>query len=141
MDEREVGKADNGRKKPGEIALKIGVVGAIGVGAVLSGLFISRRGRHLLREAWQGRRRSRLEDRVLDTLWGDPVLGRRDIEVKESPEGTVVLSGMVRSERERRVALALAADVTGVENVADQLSVEPRTRSTAMRRRRAAEPD
>lgn len=133
--------AEDDRKKPGEIAIKIGVVGAIGVGAVLSGLFISRRGRNLLREAWQGRRRSRIEDRVLDTLWGDPVLGRRHIDAKEAPEGTVILTGTVRSERERRVALALARDVQGVHDVVDQLDVQPRTRTSRVGRRRTIDAD
>jgi hypothetical protein len=122
-------------RKPGELALKIGVVGAIGIGAVISGLFISRRGRHLLREAWQGRRRSRVEDRVLDAIWGDPVLGRRPIEVQEEPQGTVIVSGVVRSENERRVALAMAHHVKGVESVIDQLNVEAGPRQNASNRR------
>jgi hypothetical protein len=128
---------DGARRKPGELALKIGVVGAIGVGAVLSGLFISRRGRHLLREAWQGRRRSRLEDRVLDTLWGDPVLGRREIEVEERPSGTVILTGEVRSGRERRLAVALAREIKGVNQVTDEIVVRrPARRANAFRSRR-----
>jgi len=126
------------------MALKIGVVSAIGVGAIVSGLFISRRGRHLLREAWQGRRRSRLEDRVLDRLWGDPVLGRRPLEVQEGPEGTVIVSGVVRSDQERRVAMAMAQQVKGVESVVDQLVVElPIEQSNVfrMRRRRISSED
>jgi osmotically-inducible protein OsmY len=115
---------DKPRRTAGEIALKIGVVGAIGVGAVISGMFVSRRGRHLLREAWQGRRRSRIEDRVLDALWGDPVLGRRELEVQENPEGTITLSGVVHSEQERRVATAMAKQVKGVDNVVDELRIE-----------------
>jgi hypothetical protein len=121
-------------RKPGELALKIGVVGAIGIGAVISGLFISRRGRHLLREAWQGRRRSRVEDRVLDSIWGDPVLGRRAIEVQEQPPGTVIVSGVVRSENERRIAVAMAHQVKGVEAVVDQLTVKAPQHDASNRR-------
>ena len=128
---------DERRRRAGELALKVGVVGAIGVGAVLSGLFISRRGRNLLREAWQGRRRSRIEDRVLDRLWGDPLLGRRTLEVAEGPEGTVTLSGVVRSEKERRLALAVARDVKGVDEALDALTVRlPLRRSAPPFRRR-----
>lgn len=127
---------DERRPRAGELALKIGVVGVIGVGAVLSGLVISRRGRHLLREAWQGRRRSRIEDRVLDAVWGDPVLGRREIEVQEHPEGTVVVSGVVRTDKERRVAIAIAEQVKGVEHVIDELTVRTPQRRSGLRRRR-----
>jgi hypothetical protein len=133
---------DDRRPRAGELALKIGVVGVIGVGAVLSGLVISRRGRHLLREAWQGRRRSRIEDRVLDALWGDPVLGRREIEVQEHPEGTVVVSGTVRTDMERRLAIAIAEEVKGVEQVVDELDVQapPRRRGALRTRRRMPDP-
>ncbi len=121
-------------RKAGELAVKIGVASMIGIGAVLSGLFISRRGRHLLREAWQGRRRTRIEDRVLDALWGDAVLSRRPLEVKEEPDGTVTISGAVDSESERRVALALTQDVKGVQTVVDQIAiVAPPPRNTATR--------
>lgn len=117
--------ADTG-KKIGSIALKVGIAGAIGFGAIATGLFVSRRGRKLVKEAWQGRERTRLEDRVLDLLWGDPVLGRRRIDVDELDAGIVAITGDVRSEQERRVALALAHQVKGVVAVQDHLVIVPR---------------
>jgi hypothetical protein len=124
-----------GDKKIGSLALKIGIASAIGFGAIATGLFVSRRGRHLVKEAFQGRERTRLEDRVLDTLWGDPVIGRRDIDVDELDAGVVALFGDVRSEQERRVALALARQVKGIEEVQDHLMVVPRQKKQLARRR------
>jgi hypothetical protein len=106
--------------------MKVGIASAIGFGAIATGLFVSRRGRHLVKEVWQGRERTRLEDRVLDLLWGDPVLGRRELDVDEMEDGRVALFGVVRSDQERRVALALAAGVKGVTAVDDHLTVTPR---------------
>ncbi|MBX6364820.1 MAG: BON domain-containing protein [Gemmatimonadetes bacterium] len=105
------------------LAIKIGIAGAIGLGAIASGLIISRKGRHLVKEAMEGRRRTRIEDRVLDALWGDPVLGRREIDVEEVGEGTVVLTGELRSEEERRRALALVGQVKGVSAAVDRFTV------------------
>lgn len=113
----------DGREQP-SLAIKIGIAGAIGLGAVVSGLLISRRGRKLVSEAWQGRRRSRIEDRVLDVLWGDPDVGRRAIDVHEMEEGVVELSGRVRGQRERRRALVLAERVRDVREVIDRLEVD-----------------
>ncbi len=117
--------ADTG-KTIGSLAIKVGIASAIGFGAIATGLFVSRRGRHLVKEAWQGRERTRLEDRVLDLLWGDPVLGRREIDVDEVDSGVVAILGEVRTEQERRVALALARDVKGITEVQDHLKVVPR---------------
>lgn len=122
------------------LAIKIGVAGVIGLGALASGLFISRRGRHLIKEAMEGRRRTRIEDRALDALWGDRVLGRREIDVDELDEGAVALLGVVRSEDERRRALAIAAKTPGVKTVVDQLEVRvPRRRPPAQDVREGAE--
>ncbi len=110
------------------LAIKIGVAGIIGLGALASGLFISRRGRHLIKEAMEGRRRTRVEDRALDALWGDRVLGRREIDVDELDEGTLAVLGEVRTEDERRRALAIAAKTPGVDTVVDQLSVRAERR-------------
>lgn len=126
--------AENDRKI-GSLALKIGIASAIGFGAIATGLFVSRRGRHLVKEAFQGRERTRLEDRVLDTLWGDPVIGRRDIDVDELDAGVVALFGDVRSDQERRVALALARQVKGITEVQDHLQVVPRQKKPLTRRR------
>jgi hypothetical protein len=109
--------------RPG-LALKIGIAGAIGLGAIVSGLLISRSGRRLVREAWQGRRRTRLEDRVLDALWGDPHVGRRNFDVEEIEPGVVALTGVVRSRRERNRALRLARALEGVRMVDDRLTIE-----------------
>lgn len=111
----------------GSLAIKIGIAGAIGFGAIASGLFVSRRGRHLMKEAWQGRKRTRIEDRILDALWGDPRLGRRDIDVEEIGDGRVVLSGVVRTRGERRRAAVMAERVRDVREVINDLEVsEPR---------------
>jgi hypothetical protein len=137
------GKGDEGRDRPG-LALKIGIAGAIGLGAIVSGLLISRSGRRLVREAWQGRRRTRLEDRVLDVLWGDPHVGRRNFDVSEVGPGEVVLTGVVRSRRERMRAVRLAEKVKDVQLVEDRLVIERITdrgsRMAPLRRRRRRPP-
>jgi hypothetical protein len=122
--------------EPG-LALKIGIAGAIGLGAIVSGLLISRSGRRLVKEAWQGRRRTRLEDRVLDVLWGDPRIGRRNFDVEEIGDGVIALSGVVRARRERARALRIARGVTDVVRVEDRLDVEP---GPPRRRRGARQP-
>lgn len=119
----------------GPLALKIGIASAIGFGALATGLLVSRQGRHLVKEAWQGRQRTRIEDRVLDRLWADPVLGRRDLDVDEVDEGVVAVYGKVRDDQERRVALALARQVKGVLEVEDHLMVAPRDRTRRARER------
>lgn len=121
--------------QPG-LALKIGIAGMIGLGAVVSGLLISRGGRRLVKEAWQGRRRTRIEDRVLDVLWADPVVGRRDFEVEEIEPGLVRLSGVVRGRREHGRALRLTRAVKDVQAVRDDLIVERRGRPPVTERAR-----
>jgi hypothetical protein len=128
----------------GAIALKIGIAGAIGFGALATGMLVSRRGRHLVREAWQGRERTRLEDRVLDAIWGDPVLGRRELDVDDLGDGVVAVYGKVRNDEERRVALALARQVKNVVAVEDHMKVAPRKKRSLMARppaRRRARPE
>jgi hypothetical protein len=128
--------SDDKDSKPG-LALRIGIAGALGIGAVVSGLVISRQGRRLMREAWQGRRRTRIEDRVLDAIWGDPVLGRRDIDVAELGPGVVALGGSVATQVERRRLLRVARAVRDVNEVEDRLALEPKL----PRRRRQYEDD
>jgi hypothetical protein len=134
------GRPEDGKAERPSVALKLGIAGAIGLGAIVSGLLISRRGRRLVREAWQGRRRTRLEDRVLDALWGDEIVGRRNFDVQEIGDGVVALSGVVRSRRERIRALRLARHVKDVRLVKNQLVIErvPRSehRLADLRRRR-----
>ena len=107
----------------GKTAARIGVAGAIALGAVASGLLLTRSGRRLLGEVWEGRRRTTLEDRVLDRLWHDKVVGRRRIDAAEIGDGVVELSGVVRSELERGRVLALVESVKGVSAVDDRLEV------------------
>ena len=108
--------------EPG-LALRIGIAGALGIGTLVSGMVVSRRGRRLVKEAWQGRRRTRIEDGVLDALWGDRTIGRREIEVIEIAPGVVRLSGSVASDTERRRALDLAQKIRNVSSVSDHLAV------------------
>lgn len=110
------------------MALKIGIAGFIGFGAVATGLFVTRKGRHLVREAWEGRERTRIEDRVLDALWSEPQLARRRIDVDEGETGQVKLAGTVRSNAERDRAVDIASRVKGVTMVLDALLVVPRER-------------
>lgn len=108
------------------MALKIGIAGFIGFGAVATGLFVTRKGRHLVREAWEGRERTRIEDRVLDALWSEPRIARRRIDVDEGEPGQVKLSGVVRTDEERNDAVEIASGVKGVTMVLDALLVVPR---------------
>jgi osmotically-inducible protein OsmY len=99
----------------------------------------------VIREAWQGRRRTRLEDRVLEAIWEDEDIGRRKLDVEEIAPGVVAVSGQVRSRRERSAVLDLIEDVEGVADVEDRLVVVrkaptslDRTRARARARVRAA---
>jgi hypothetical protein len=114
------------QKPLARLALKVGIAGAIGFGALATGMFATRKGRHLVKEAWQGRERTRLEDRILDTFWDDPRLARRDIDVDEVAPGHVEITGIVRSVGERRRAIRLAAAIKGVEQIDNGLRVVPR---------------
>jgi hypothetical protein len=111
------------------MALKIGIAGAIGFGALATGMFVTRKGRHLVKEAWQGRERTRLEDRVLDLLWDDPRLAKRKIDVREIEPGHIELFGAVRSIGERRRTVRLAKSVKDVQVIDDHLQVVPLTRT------------
>lgn len=121
------------QKPISRMALKIGIAGFIGFGAVATGLFATRKGRHLVREAWEGRERTRIEDRVLDALWSDSRLARRRIDVDETEAGHVELIGTVRTDAERQLAVDIAAGVNGVALVLDALEVVPHQK----KRRRA----
>lgn len=103
---------------------KLGIAGAIGFGALATGLFLSRRGRHLVREALEGRRRTTLEDSVLDALWGERRLNRRRLDVQEMEGGVIAVSGTVRTAEERARAIAVAEAVRGVSDVVDRLELE-----------------
>lgn len=121
------------QKPLSRMALKIGIAGFIGFGAIATGLFVTRKGRHLVREAWEGRERTRIEDRVLDTLWDDPRLARRDIDVDEVEPGVIELIGSVRTHEERERAVRMTSAVKGVTVVVDRLHVVPRQERTGRR--------
>ena len=118
---------DAEREGPGP-TLKFAIAGVLVVGAVASGYFVSRQGRRVLKEALAGRRRSRLEDRVLDLLWGDPDVGGRTFDVEETEPGTIALSGVVHTAGERDRALEVAGGARDVKSVQDRLTVEARRR-------------
>lgn len=113
------------------LGVRLAVAGAVGLGALASGFLLSRGGRRLVGDAFRGKRRSPLTDRVLETLWRDPALGRRHLDIEEMDEGTVILMGSVATDRERRIARELALAVQGVSDVDDRLVLDP-----ALRRRR-----
>ncbi|HEX6559386.1 MAG TPA: BON domain-containing protein [Longimicrobiales bacterium] len=115
-------------KKLSSTAVKIGIAGAVAFGAVVSGFLASRQGRRFVKDVWQGRRRTPLEDRALDTIWGDRMLGRRHIDVQEIEPGVLALMGQVRSADERRWARALVARINGVNEIEDRLLIVGRAR-------------
>ena len=109
--------------KLGKTALKVGIFGAVALGAAVSGFLISRQGRRFVKDVWEGRKRTPLEDRALDVLWGDRVLGKRHIDVEEIEPGVIALSGSVRSADERRWARALIGRIKDVSEIEDRLEV------------------
>jgi hypothetical protein len=109
--------------KISKTALKVGIFGAVALGAAVSGFLVSRQGRRFVKDVWQGRKRTPLEDRALDMLWGDRVLGRRRIEVQEIEPGVIALSGQVRNSEERRWARALIARIKDVNEIEDRLEI------------------
>ena len=109
-------------------ALKVGIFGAVALGAAVSGFLVTRQGRGFVKDVWDGRRRSQLEDRVLDALWADRALGRRPIEVQEIEPGVVALMGRVRDNEERRRARSVVATVKGINEIEDRLEIRPRKR-------------
>jgi hypothetical protein len=116
------------RKQPGlsSTAIKVGIFGAVALGAAVSGFLATRQGRHFVKDVWQGRKRSQLEDRALDSIWGDKILGRRRIDVQEIEPGVLAVEGQVRSADERRRALTLIARISGVQEIEDRLEVRTR---------------
>ncbi|MGQ0562773.1 MAG: BON domain-containing protein [Gemmatimonadota bacterium] len=106
-----------------DTAVKVGIFGAVALGAVVSGFLATRQGRRFVKDVWQGRRRSPLEDRALDAIWADRVLGRRRIDVQEIEPGVLALEGQVRSTDERRRARAVIARISGIAEIEDRLEV------------------
>ena len=111
------------------LGMRVGLAAAIGLGALASGLLLTRGGRRLVADVFGGRRRSAIESRVLDLLWNDRILGKRKIEVAELEPGTISLRGKVRSRDEVGRAIAVAERAKGVREVVEQLQVAERKRS------------
>jgi hypothetical protein len=110
-------------KKVSNTAVKVGITGAVVLGAVVSGFLVSRQGRRFVKDVWQGRSRTPLEDKALDAIWADRKIGRRNIDVQEVEAGVLAISGGVRSSEERRIALSILARITGVEEIEDRLEL------------------
>ena len=113
-------------RKLSKTAIKVGIFGAVALGAAVSGFLISRQGRRFVRDVWQERSRSQLEDRVLDALWSDRRVGRRQIDVQEIEPGIIALMGRVRNSEERRHALSVVAAIGGITEIEDRLEVRGR---------------
>ena len=122
----------------GNLAVRIGLAGALGIGALVTGFILTRPGRKLVGDVLAGRSRTPLESRVLDALWSDRVLGRRKLEAQEIAPGRIALRGTVRSEEEVGRAVAVAEHAKGVREVESRLEVRPRE---ARRRESRARPE
>ena len=119
-------KSEKKNGKFSKKAVKVGIFGAVALGAAVSGFLVSRQGRRFVKDVWNERRRSQLEDRALDALWGDDILGRRPIEVEEIEPGVLALMGQVRNSDERRRARTVLASVKGVNEIEDRLEIRAR---------------
>lgn len=117
-----------------QVVTRLGIASAIALGAVASGMLLSRSGRRLLGEVWQGRQRTTIEDRVLDALWRDDRIGRRRIDVIELSDGTVRLTGAVRDEAEHDRAIEIVKATRGVRGIDAQLEIVPHKRRAAAHR-------
>ena len=117
----------------GQALTRVGIAGAIALGAVASGMLLSRSGRRLLGEVWEGRQRTTIEDRVLDALWHDSRGGRRRIDVIELADGSVRLIGAVRDEAEHDRVIEIVKATNGVREIDAQLEIVPRQRRHAVR--------
>jgi osmotically-inducible protein OsmY len=118
--------AEENKRNFKKTAVKVGIFGAVALGAAVSGFLVSRQGRRFVKDVWDGRKRSQIEDRVLDALWADRELGRRPIEVQEIEPGVIALIGRVRNSEERRRALSVVATVKGINEIEDRLEVRAR---------------
>lgn len=117
----------------GHTLTRLGIASAIALGAVASGMLLSRSGRRLLGEVWQGRQRTTIEDRVLDALWSDDRVGRRRIDVVELADDTVRLTGAVRDEAEHDRVIEIVKAVKGVHGIDAQIQIVPRQSRSALR--------
>jgi hypothetical protein len=115
--------ARDNKSKISSTAVKLGIAGAVALGAVVSGFLVSRQGRRFVKDVWQGKSRTPLEDRALDAIWGDRMLGRRGIDVQEIEPGVLAVIGTVRNADERRWARAVVARIGGVDEIEDRLEI------------------
>jgi len=69
-----------------------------------------------------------LDARVLEAFANDPVLAERAVEIEQDRDGSIVLHGRVRSDREVKHAITIARGVPGVERVRQRLTVRSRSR-------------
>lgn len=67
-----------------------------------------------------------LDRHVLEAYANDPILAERPIEIEETAEGVIALSGRVRSAREIAHAVTIARGIPGVREVRQRLT--PRIR-------------
>jgi hypothetical protein len=110
---------------PGDnLVVRLGLAGALGVGALVTGFILTRPGRRLMGDVLAGRRRTPLEGRVLDAFWSDRVLGRRSLEVTESGPARVTVQGTVGNWEELGRATAIAERAKGVKEVEMQVEVD-----------------
>lgn len=119
------------------LALRVALAGALGLGALVTGFIVTRPGRKLVGDVLAGRERTHLESRVLDELWGDRFIGKRRLEVRQTGQGRVTLTGTVASPEEVGRAVALAERAEGVREVQAELTVDPEVAHGHLGRRRA----
>src|SRR5690606_19685839 len=115
----------------GHTLTRLGIASAIALGAVASGMLLSRSGRRLLGEVWQGRQRTTIEDRVLDALWSDDRVGRRRIDVVELADGTVRLTSAVDDESDHDRVIEILKAVKRVNGKGAQNQIVPRQSRSA----------
>lgn len=70
-----------------------------------------------------------LESRVLEAFRNDPILSARAIDISAASEGTIELTGRVRSAEEVTHATTLAGGIPGVADVTNRLHVRTRRAS------------
>lgn len=115
-------------RKLSKTAVKVGIFGAVALGAAVSGFLVSRQGRRFVRDVWNERRRTPLEDRVLDAILADRSIGRRPIDVQEIEPGVIALIGKVRGNAERRHVRSIIARFKEIQEIEDRLEVVRRRR-------------
>ena len=106
------------------LALRLGLAGALGLGALVTGFILTRPGRKLVGDVLAGRERTPLEGRVLDALWSDRVLRKSKLDVRQVGPGRVELLGAVAIWEHVGRSVALAEKTKGVKEVETHIQVE-----------------